>query len=253
MKIKNIIERYLETRRKLAEGRIELFAARIYSLIKENDYDLIISPGNSGLIMTEISKTVYEYSKKEFPKSFVLPIYRDGTKYEEKLDIKRADNVLFVDDEIMTGTSAKECIKAIVRSFPDSAHIDVTIVAEHMFFEWHYKIPGVSVHFYPYGRAKSGKTNNISHILSDRNFKKLTKYIPIHAEKKQVLAMLLSGKLKNKNNNGEWFFDETVEGKVVARTKDYANIKREALTDINLYVKSGIEKHKDKRIKFVGE
>lgn len=238
-------------RTKLAKKSIERFSARLFSLLEMQDFDLIVAPGNSGLMMSEIVKLVYEQCNKKLPELLVIPVYRDGTEHNQRFEIKKVSEVLFVDDEIMTGTSAKECIKAIIRSFPQSSHINVTIVAENMFFEWHHRIPGVSVYFYPFARCIYGLNNNISHILSNRHFKKLSKYIPIYAEKKQVLAMLLSGKIKSKDNDGLWYFDETIEGKVIAVTDDYLTIKKQTIADILGHVKSGIEKYKDKKIEFV--
>jgi adenine/guanine phosphoribosyltransferase-like PRPP-binding protein len=250
-RLKKLSKRY--NRSSIAVDRLERYAARLYSLINKREFDLVVMAGNSGLVMGEIAKMVYEYAERPFPPHIAIPVYRDNTVHDDRYEINKATEVLFVDDEIATGTSAKFCIEAILRSLTNVSHVNFTIVAENMFFEWHYRIPGVSVYFYSYGKTIHGLTNNISHVLNDRDFNTLRKYIPIHGEKKQVLAMLLSGKVKVKDNDGNWCFDETIEGKVVARTKNYAGIKRSVVSDISIYIKSGIDKYKDEKIKFVGE
>lgn len=242
----------LYNRHSIAVDRLERFSARLYSLLNERDFDLIVFPGNSGLMMMGITEIVYDHLHKKMPKYIEIPVYRDGTDYNEVFDIPVVTEVLVIDDEIMTGTSVKTCIEATLRSVKNASHINFTIVAENMFFEWHHRIPGVSVFFYPYARAIAGLTNNISRILNDSDFKKLSKYIPMHGEKKQVMALLLSGKVKLKDNNGRWYFDEVLEGKIVNRTIDYAKIKRQCIDEITIYIKSGIEKYKDKKISFVG-
>lgn len=240
-------------RKSVAIDRLERFSARLFSLLNEQDFDLLVFPGNSGLMMLGITEIVYEIAGKKIPQHIEIPVHRDGTTYDGIFDVKSIGEVLVVDDEIMTGTSVKFCIESVLRSTKNVSHINFTIVAENMFFEWHYRIPGVSVYFYPYARAIAGLTNNISHMLNDDDFKKLSKYIPMHGEKKQVMALLLSGKVKLKDNDGQWYFDEVIEGKIVNRTKNYATIKRQLIGDMTIYAKSGIEKHKENKIVFVGE
>lgn len=246
-----ITKRY--DRYSIASYWIERFSARIYSLISKHDFDLLVFPGNSGLMMLGITQIVYEHLEKPIPKHIEIPVYRDGSTYSDTFDIDKANEILIIDDEIMTGTSARYCIEAVLRSVKNVSHVNVTIVAENMFFEWHHRIPGVSVYFYPYARAIPGLGNNISYIVKPKQFRKLIKYIPIHAERKQILALLLSSKIKLKDNNNNWYFDTTVEGKVVSRTPQYLEIKKSVQADIIGFVKSGIERYKEKDIKFIGE
>lgn len=254
-KLFNQIKYNNRKRKQIALNHTERFSARLYSLIKSQNFDVILAPGNSGLFMGEIAKMVYEESGVDLPEYHVIPVYRDGSDYTDsvKLKSKNISEVLIIDDEIMTGTSAKMCIQSLLRAFPESSHINVTIVAENMNFEWHHKTPGVSVYFYPYARSISGLGNNISFILDKRDFNKLSKYIPIHKERKQVLAIVLSGMVKTKDNDGKWIFDKTVEGKIAHRTLEYMKIKRQIISDISVAVKTGIQKRKDKKIKFVGD
>lgn len=242
--VKKITKKY--NRREIAIDRIEKFSAKLYKLINKIEFDLLVFPGNSGVMLRPVAEMVYEYSKLDFPNYIELPVYRDKTDYSGKFDIPACNEVLIIDDEIATGSSAKICMETVLRSMTGVSFVNFTILAENMYFEWNKRVPGAFVYFYGYANSIHGMTNNISHILSDKDFKVLSKYIPINAEKKQVLAMLLAGKIKNKNNNGEWVFDEAIEGKVVARTDKYVQIKKGIIADIYGYVKSGIEKDKDK-------
>lgn len=242
--VKKITKKY--NRREIAIDRTEKFASKLYNLINERDFDLLVFPGNSGVMLRPIAEMVYEYDKRDFPAYIELPVYRDKTDYSDKFDIPICKEVLIIDDEIATGSSAKICMETVLRSMTGVSFVNFTILAENMHFEWNKRIPGAFVYFYGYANSIHGMTNNISHILSGKDFETLSKYIPINAEKKQVLAMILAGKIKTKNNDSEWVFDETIEGKVVARTEKYVEIKKKIIADVYSYVKSGIEKHKDK-------
>lgn len=237
----------------VAVDRLERFAAMIYKQVSERkeEFDLIVAPGNSGLFMAEITRMVYDQLDLECPEIYVVPVYRDGTKNGSYplIKSKSVSKVLFVDDEIMTGTSLKHCILSLL-PVANSSHIDFVVVTENMFFEWHNRIPGVSIYFYPYGRTIHGLANNISFMLNNKDFRSISKIVPVIGEKKQVMAMLLSGKVKDKDADGKWYFDSTVETKVSRRLPNYHLIKRHLVDDINVYIKSGIEKYKDKEIKF---
>ena len=95
-----------------------------------------------------------------------------------------------------------------------------------------------------------GLTNNNSFLLNDKDFKKISKIVPVIAEKKQVMALLLSGKVKDKDNDGNWYFDETVETKVSRRLEEYPMMKRHLVNEINIHIKSGIQNYKDGDIEF---
>lgn len=240
-------------RHEIAVDRIERLAAMIYKQTKDRDekFDLIISPGNSGLFVAEIVSMIYSFLDINCPETHVIPVYRDETDNDIEIDVKTKEikNVLFVDDEIMTGTSLKHCILSLIPQ-ANSSHIDMVVVTENMFFEWHNRIPGVSVYFYPYARSIPGIGNNMSFLINKKDFKRISKIVPVIGEEKQVMALLLSGKVKDKDNDGKWYFDETVETKVSKRLTDYPMIKRHLVDEINIYIKSGIQKYKDGDIKF---
>lgn len=253
--LRKLSKKYKFKRYDIAKSHIERLSALFYKLLKEDNkrFDIILAPGNSGLYMIEIAKLVYEHLKVDFPEYHVLPIYRDGTENNTELNIKsnNISEIMILDDEIMTGTSAKECINVFLKAARGSSHYNVTIVAENMYFEWHHRLAGVSIYFYAYARPIYGLGNNISHILPDKTYNKIKKIVPLHDEKKQAVAILLSGKAKAKDNNGEWYFDQTIETRVVSRMPDYYLMKREILNEIMIYVKSGIEKYKNKDIRFI--
>lgn len=251
--LKRVSKKLKGKRHAIAADRLERFSAMIYKQTRDRNekFDLIIAPGNSGLFMAEITAMVYTHLDMRLPEVHVIPIYRDGTdnSYEIKVKANEVKNVLFVDDEIMTGTSLKHCILSLIPQ-ANSSHIDFVVVTENMFFEWHNRIPGISVYFYPYAKTVHGLTNNISFLLNDKDFKKISKIVPVIAEKKQVMALLLSGKVKDKDNDGNWYFDETVETKVSRRLEEYPMMKRHLVNEINIHIKSGIQNYKDGDIEF---
>lgn len=201
--------------------------------------------------MGKILQIIYEELGIEFPEYHCIPVFRDGS--ENSYNIENLKNaiceVLIIDDEIMTGTSAKECLTSLLKSTRNS-HYNVTIVAENMFFEWHWRLPGVSVYFYPYSRIVHGFTNNISFILPEKPYKEISDVFPIYKERKQILAILLTGKVKEKTHAGEWCFDETVEQKIKARVPNYSLYKSNLYNEICNCVSSGKSKIKSGKIEF---
>lgn len=230
-----------------AIGLITKFTKTLSGLISETDFGLVVVPGNSGLVMEAIARVVYSELMLPFPDSVRLAVSR-GSGIDERLPVAEepipwwdSPEVLFLDDEIGTGKSLSRSIRAILPYAPENIYI--TAVAENMAFEWRRSkaLPGAQVFLHSYARHIKGHgTNKISHVLRDSEFKTLAKYVPIHAEKKQILALLLSGRVKRLTNQGI-VFDRTIEAQVQSRAGSaYWDIKKKVVSRIWDAVRDGI-------------
>lgn len=265
-KITQIASDFKDRRRELAKSRIKMFAAAIYRQLIDfkEKYDLILGAGNSGLFMTKITAMVYQYLDIKAPPVLNLPIYRfkeDGTRLhdnsflitqvKEKLqDIQEMSNILFVDDEIMRALTAKECFQLILEANSNIDHLSATIVAENHFFEWHYKMPKVSVRFFAYSPLIQGLNGNIGYLIPEDFYKEISAIYSNTLSHNHVMAILIGGGLKRKDNVGKSYFDFTIESELKNKIADYDNKKSSLATELKGLAKEGVEKYKAKEFKF---
>ena len=265
-KITKIASDFKSRRRELARSRIKMFVAALCrQLIDFNEkYDLLVGAGNSGLFMTKITEKVYRHLDIEVPSALNLPIYRfkeDGatlhdnsfliTQVKEKLQgIPKISNILFVDDEIMRALTAKECFQIILEADSDINHLSAAIIAENHFFEWHYKMPKVSIRFFAYSPLIQGLNGNIGYLIPEDFYKEISAIYNNTFSRNHVMAILVGGGLKRKDNIGKSYFDFAIESELKNKIADYDKKKSFLMDELEELVRDGIEKYKSKEIKF---
>ena len=265
-KITKIASDFGSRRRELAKSRIKMFVATLYRQLIDykEKYDFLLGAGNSGLFMTKIAENVYEDLNIKVPPVFNLPIYRfreDGvtlgdnsflmTSVKEKLKgIQKISNLLFVDDEIMRALTAKECFRLILEANPNINHLSVTIIAENHFFEWHYKMPKVSIRFFAYSPLIQGLNGNIGYFIPEDFYKEISAMDNNTLSPNHVMAILIGGGLKRKDSTGKPYFDFTIESELKNKIADYDKKKSSLINELKELVREGIEKYKSKEIKF---
>lgn len=265
-KITQIASDFKDRRRELAQSRIKMFvAAMCRQLIDfEEKYNLILGAGNSGLFMTKITEMVYEYLNIRVPPVLNLPIYRfkedeatlhDNyfliTQVKERLQgIQKISKILFVDDEIMRALTAKECFQLILEANSNIDHLSATIIAENHFFEWHYKIPKVSISFFAYSPLIQGLNGNIGYLIPEDFYKEISAMYNNTLSHNHVMAILIGGGLKRKDNIGKSYFDFTIESELKNKIADYDKKRSSLVNELKELVKEGIEKYKAGEIKF---
>lgn len=253
-------------RKELAESRIRMFVDSVCRQLVDfnQNYDFVLGAGNSGLFMTKITQMTYEYLNIKTPLILNLPIYRfkeDGKtpnnnsflvqQVKEKLqDLNSINNILFVDDEIMRATTARECFNLLFQANPNISHLDVTIIAENHFFEWHYKMPKVSVSFFAYSPLIQGLNGNIGYFIPEDLYKEVSSLINEAVSYNHVMALVIGGVLKRKDNNSKPYFDFTVESSLKGKITNYDDKKSSLLNRLQELVKEGIKKYKAGKIKF---
>lgn len=264
-KITKVNKDFTERRRELAESRIKMFAASTYRQLADfnEDYNLILGAGNSGLFMTKLTKIVYESLSIKLPLVLNLPIYRfkedkkiinnnsflipQVKKELNNLDI--IDNVLFVDDEIMRALTAKECFNLLLEAKPEINHLNATIIAENHFFEWHYKMPKVSISFFAYAPLIQGFNGNIGHFIPDDLHKEVLSVIGGSLSYNQTMAIVIGGGLKRKDKHSQ-YFDYSLEEKLKSKISNYDDRKNSLINRLQELIKEGIEEYKTGKIKF---
>ncbi len=262
-KITKIASDFKERRRDLAKSRIKMYSVTLYGLLVDlnEEYDALIGSGNSGLFMTKIAEIVYKNLNIKTPTILNLPIYRfnednlspyDNSpllpKVNETLENLPIKNVLFVDDEIMKAITAKECFNLILKARPDVKHFNATIVAEYHFFEWHYKMPQVSIRFFAYSRLIQGLNGNIGYFIPEDLFKEISSLIPEVTSYNHAMALVVSGLLKKRDRG--LLFDTEIEQTLIENIKDYSSKKSQLIQEIENLVKEGIKEYKSGKIKF---
>ena len=77
-------------------------------------------------------------------------------------------NILFVDDEIGSGVTAKASLDVVLKATTPSqrpGRLTYVIAAENSDFNWSCETPGVDVRFVPWARKTEGVFSVISHII----------------------------------------------------------------------------------------
>ena len=265
-KITKIASDYAGRRKELAESRIRMFAAAICRQLRDlhENYDVVLGAGNSGLFMTKIAQMTYEYLHIKTPPVLNVPMYRfreDGkTPYnnaclaqqvkENLQSLHAINNVLFVDDEIMRGVTASECFDLILQANPAIFHLDCTIIAENHFFEWHYKIPKVSIRFFAYSPLIQGLNGNIGFFIPESLYKEISSLVPEATSHNHAMAIVIGGGLKRKDTSGNPYFDFAVESSLFNNLSNYTDKKSSLMSHLKELVKDGADKYKAGEIRF---
>ncbi len=260
-----VLARDFENRRsELAESRIKMFAAAIARQLLEfgETFDLLIGAGNSGLYMTKITEMAYQYLNVVAPKILNIPIVRfkeDGKTLNDNSSllpevkqtlskIKTIENILFTDDEIMRAITTKECFELLLKADPNISHLNATIVAEHHFFEWHYKLSKVSIHFFAYSPLIQWLNANISYFIPEDLFHEISKQIEGISSHNQAMAIVIGGAVKKIEQQS--YYDYSVNELLKEKIPNYNERKTILTKDLQELVKEGIEKYKAGAIKF---
>jgi len=175
----------------LAKRNFKRFVATVYHILvnEGKSYDLIIGAGDSGIAMAKLTEMIYKQANIPAPKSINLPIVRFAhTKVihpdqplklfdnsilipkaaKDLQDIKRVENILFVDDEIKNGITAGESVKVALSAIaPEKIDPNphVTIVAEDQGFEPEKFLDGVTAEIYTFAEQVKDMFGVVGYII----------------------------------------------------------------------------------------
>lgn len=273
-KIKALVKEEHIDLHELSKSRIQYFAAVLCRLLvnQKEHFDVIVSGGNSGLYVSKIAEYAYEVLEIPKPPILRLPVYRyietDLPETEAPLfdnsallplvkeqlgNISQVKNILFVDDEIRIGTTARNCFELILEAVygsKNSNRCSCVIIAEHHFFEWHHNTPNLAVRFYAHSRLIPGVTNIISHFLPESMFNEIKGLLGNDITYNHALALVIGGGLKTRDS-GLPKFDPSKVLLLASKIENYERKREKLLSELKNEVKAGIEKYKAGEVKFI--
>jgi len=251
-------------RNQLAKSRIKMFAASVARQLLEfnENFDLLLGAGNSGLYMTKIAEMTYEYLNIPAPAILNIPIMRfkeDGKTLNNNFSllqevkqalnkIKTIKNILFVDDEIMRTITVKECCNLLLQADLNIPHIDVTIIAENHFFEWHHKIPKASIYFFAYSPLIQWLNANISYFIPKDLYDEISKYAGCVSSYNHAMAIIIGGAIKKTESKP--YYDYSVDSVLKQKIPAYEEVKTSLIGDLQKLVKEGVDDYRTGKITF---
>jgi len=160
----------------LARVDFKRYVATIYELvvIKSVAFDMLLVNGNSGSVMARLAQMIYWYLGIDPPvvvKTYLrrrTPGVREGQDdmlansilvYDIRnqlidFNIKRAQKILFVDDEIGSGFTAMNCADLLIRALGSIGKpIDHYIVAEDLGIEKFAAPDNAKIHLVPFAKS----------------------------------------------------------------------------------------------------
>lgn len=244
----------------LAKERISNFSGLMYKLLVEEkeEFDLLVSGGNSGLYMTQITGQIYKKLDLVSPKTIVLPIVRykgdekvgfagGGERFDnsylapnlkkdlEGLEVK---NVLFVDDEIRIAWTAKTIFEMLEKCL--NKELTCTIVAENHLFEWQHTIPNVAIRYFSPAAFIPGINNIFTYLIEPKLYDFLTQKFTYLNNRNKILAAVLCGQYKTIIGDRAEFVD----------FNDEIEIREELVSEIDQLIEVGIADYKAGLITF---
>lgn len=257
-----------------ANLHLKKFASTIYHLLieKKIKVDLVVGAGNSGVVLTRLTKIILNHYGLNIP-FLNIPVYRykphktGEDRYEGNEEVKFDNNVLlplvkrelknlkniktvlFVDDEISEGNSAKAVLKLLIKSLSNN-RINYLIVAEDQGFKIQKnEFPNIRVKFYPYAREIEGLSNVISYNVPYEIKQEILK----HLSEGKLMArkhmnILLSEPLKEFNKKNPSYTHE-FEGVLKKEIPNFSEIQDQYINYLKNILFEGIKEYQNGKIK----
>lgn len=167
--------------------------------------DLVVSAGDSGIAMAKYVELVLEELSIPMPPTVVLPIYRhkdaaETVQFDYKVFLPQVENVvksigvlknvLFVDDEIGSGSVAQAMLDLVLEARKGAEVFSYYILAENHGFIAN-NIHGTNVIFSPFSQRREGLWSLILRLPSDEAVVALSPIIPECENKYKYITNLL--------------------------------------------------------------
>lgn len=243
----------------------------VYQLIAQNkeNFDLIIAPGNSGIMMGKITEMTYEYLGIKSPPILKMPIYlRDRTGKRIKFDnsvlipqikkqlknVKNLNKILFVDDEINQNDpkTARVVLNLIKGSVSEKLanKVSVFIVAEG---RWkgilrNIDISGFKIKFMPFEIADKkewkGIFNFVSYEIPWKIQEQIRKYYSDKIIGSKEMFCILFGEPIKLFNNGKPTLSHKWEPILKRKVGNFSKLQGSFKIHIKTLIKETIEEQK---------
>lgn len=266
-----------ESLRPLAIRHFKRFIAVLYYLIAEKKikFDLILGAGDSGILLTKITELLYSKLNLNPPLALALPIVRFKYTYiryqgqplelfdnsvliskaKEKLkDLKKLENILYVDDEIAYGVTLNEAVKVLLKAINEdkfTKDIKLTIVAEDQEFNPKEFFENVLLEMYPFAKRVKGIHGVINYMVPWEIEKQIKNHFSEEeAGSKVRLNMLLSLPSKEKEIIEDKLmpmpeFTDKYNHKARKEIPKFNNLQKKMLNLINKWISEAIEEYKN--------
>lgn len=230
-----------------------------YLLIdKHRQFDLIIGSGNSGLVAAKFTELIYQQLHIACPPVLQIPMLRYKGKQDvdknlfdndlllpeikEKLadlGVKQLSNVLFVDDEIGLGITAKTCLKLLRQSLGESSFVrkfTYTVVAEDQGVQWEDDLPAI-IEFYPFAQELPDRSNVIMWFLPGEIVHPIEYAIKEVKGSHTVMNVLLGLPIKVKTEKIQApFFSYSINQKALSQVSNLGELQQKALAEISALI-----------------
>lgn len=257
------------------------YIALLYRLcvVENNQYDLLIGPGDSGAVMVYFAELFYKALGINLPTKLAIPIQRFKTrdkksgKYdnstlaplEKGCVVESLSKILFLDDEICEANSASECAKLVTRDLPEIQkhnRILFTIIADNHGFEWHYDVPPVAIQYYSFSRRNKGKNNAALRILSDEDQAILNGFTEPYLDKEdkadgqtKKMNLLFNGMVKVPTYSGDGMskprFKHVSMDKSIFNSVNFLEFRSKIEKNLFTLIRDAIDEYKEGKLIFL--
>jgi hypothetical protein len=236
-----------------AQRRTKKFISKIKVLAQKNDFDLILAPGNSGLMMAKITELVYNQLKIKIPPIIKIPVYLRDVKgkripFDNSVlvpdvknqikNVKDIETVLLVDDELSEKDpkTVRECIKLIQKAGETklSEKLTIFIVAEGQKGKLSkVKSLGCNIWYFPFAKQTkewAGVSNFVSYGIPWNIQKEVRKfYSDEKLSASEIFCSLLGEptREKGKLKKGKPYFSYKWTALLKRKIKNFKNLQKE--------------------------
>lgn len=224
---------------------------------KRKKYDLIVGPGDSGVMMIYFLQRIADEFDIRLPKTMAIPIYRYASKfplpnkYQDKIfdntvllpyvrkkiiSIPKLSSILFIDDEVYKGRSLATCLELIKKASRRgqlSNTLECDIIADDHGFARIKPIPGVRMHLYPLGHEVSGYNNVIIFSIPRTLTRLIARQYPSKEDCRQERVNLLLGLPIKEIKKGIPQYNKHPFLQLRKKMPDYNKIHSDALLDLD--------------------
>lgn len=245
-----------------AQRRTKLFIIKIKSLIKNNNFDVILAPGNSGIMMAKLTSMTYSnlnlkcppiikfatYLRNRFGKlihfdnSIIIPDIKKELK-----DVKNIEKILYVDDDVNCANprTFKETIsilkKAAGEKLSKKATVFVVVEGRRRGGLKRVKRLNIRIKYMPFvliTKEWKAISNFVSYGIPWNIQLVVRKYYSDKVvDSKELFSILLKEPIRDFRNNKP-ILSHRQENKMKRKIKGFNNIQREFEKHIKSLIKS---------------
>lgn len=260
----------------LALRHFKRFVATLYHLMAKEgrQFNLIIGGGDAGMWLAKVAEILYKKLDLKLPIILPLPIVRykfTYLKYEgqplelfnnsvliseakrQLKELKKLEDILYIDDEIANGITAKEAIRVVVKAVPRdkiAANINLVIVAEDQGFNTSNFLDNVGATMFSFAEHIPTMHGVINYIVPWEIERQIEEHFSeAEAGPKVRINMLLDLPSKDKKLMEGMYIPKPVfiydyNRKVRQKILNFPDLQKEFRTSLDEWIDESIEEYK---------